>query len=209
MVADINAVSIGADSCSARLWAEFFARASSRNVKAVKELLAAHLVAMATACQEIHRGRPHAAFQIGRRRKLIELCVCIAIKVHPSFTEGTSSSGDDLQLRQKLDEIVAELTELERSIFQGGEHVTTISGEASVSDEVHNDRDELKRMFQQKSRKEIVDLLMKIWYPAYLSKADLNQLFIEPKSPAPLTAAENQVDLKKNTKKALTKSPPK
>ena len=127
VVADINAMSIGNESFSERLWAEFLSRAKNQSLNAEHELFAAHLVVMATACQEIHRGRPHAAFQIGGRRKLIELCKCIATKLQPYFADAGDSSSQDLQLRQKLDEIVAELTELERSIFQGGEHVTTIS----------------------------------------------------------------------------------
>jgi len=90
-------------------------------------LLAAHLTNLATSCQEIHRGRPHSAFQIGGRDKLINLCHAFAEAIGRTMDAGTGNGLDAEKLFDTLDQIIAELIELERSVFQGGEHVTTIS----------------------------------------------------------------------------------
>lgn len=86
----------------------------------LKTLFASHLVNLAVACQELHRGKPHATFQIGGRLKLIDLCRRISEQL-------VSDDVDDQFVQEKLDRIAAELTELERSIFQGSEHVTVVS----------------------------------------------------------------------------------
>ncbi|MEP4681716.1 MAG: hypothetical protein ABJ015_08730, partial [Rhodopirellula bahusiensis] len=91
-----------------------------------RELLESHLVAMATACQEIHRGRPHAAFQIGGRKKLVELCCRIAWVIDKSLSEESRDTFVK-SIDSRLDSVTAELMEMERSVFQGGEHVTTVS----------------------------------------------------------------------------------
>lgn len=125
---DINVMGIDAESFSALLWFEFLqkSRQFSKSVN-ITNLWAAHLVAIATACQEVHRGRPHSTFQIGGRMKLIELCIRIASIMMPAQELAISDETPDANLREKFDQVIAEITELERSIFQGGEHVTTIS----------------------------------------------------------------------------------
>lgn len=119
---DINLMGIGVESFSAGLWREI-RRVANQPACNHNSLFAAHLAAIATACQEVHRGRPHSTFQIGGRRKLIELCKKISTAVH----NVTESSAADLRLRKTFDAVLAEITEFERSVFQGSEHATTIS----------------------------------------------------------------------------------
>ncbi|MEZ6086935.1 MAG: hypothetical protein R3C05_02655 [Pirellulaceae bacterium] len=56
--------------------------------------LAAHLAVLATTCQEVHRGRPHAAFQIGGRQKLIQLCVNLAQTIDSSLDANRENPPD-------------------------------------------------------------------------------------------------------------------
>lgn len=88
-------------------------------------ILAAHLASLAIAGQEIHRGRPHSAFQIGGRRKIVDICLNIANSIQQSLA--SPSNEPDLLIKKGLSGIIAEILELERSVFQGGEHVTTVS----------------------------------------------------------------------------------
>ncbi|WP_182864838.1 hypothetical protein [Stieleria mannarensis] len=121
---DINVLDTGAQSFCAAL---FDRLAQERHPGSdCKPLIAAHLAAMATACQEVHRGRPHSAFQVGGRRKVIDLCENLADTIDQSLARPPSIAPDQ-QLRDVLSNVVAEISELERSVFQGGEHVTTIS----------------------------------------------------------------------------------
>lgn len=121
---DINVMESEAESfCAAILWR--LAKVNQAEFTS-EGLLAAHLSVMATTCQEVHRGRPHSAFQIGGRRKLLHLCRSLAGTISKSLSRCPSTAAD-LQLRDILGSIVAEIAELERSVFQGSEHVTTIS----------------------------------------------------------------------------------
>ncbi|MEM6469943.1 MAG: hypothetical protein AAF802_10350, partial [Planctomycetota bacterium] len=87
-------------------------------------LLHGHLTAIAVACQEIHRGRPHATFQVGGREKLIDLCR----RVGRHMTECPAINGADvLQTTCIQEKVIAELIEMEHAVFQRGEHVSTIS----------------------------------------------------------------------------------
>ncbi|MCS7466839.1 hypothetical protein NZK35_09305 [Stieleria sp. ICT_E10.1] len=121
---DINVLNTGAQSFCAALH-ERLAQERPSGLRC-KRLLAAHLAAMATACQEVHRGRPHAAFQVGGRRKVVDLCRNLANTIVDSLPR-SNAAAPDFQLREVLGNVVAEISELERSVFQGGEHVTTIS----------------------------------------------------------------------------------
>lgn len=104
---------------------EQFADFLEKNEPLFTGFLAAHLASLAIASQEIHRGRPHSAFQIGGRRKIVDICLNIAQAMRKSLA--TSSTEPDLRIKNGLSGIIAEVLELERSVFQGGEHVTTVS----------------------------------------------------------------------------------
>ncbi|WDQ17179.1 hypothetical protein [Rhodopirellula sp. P2] len=124
VIEDINSLGVEADSYCGALWTTLRERQGKGT--ALEAHLAAHLTCIAVACQEIHRGRPNAAFQVGGRDKLIDLCGRIAnqiAKVAPVQFQYTSID----QMFKDLDGTIAELIEMERSIFQGGEHVATIS----------------------------------------------------------------------------------
>ena len=92
----------------------------------VVHLLAAHLTCIAVAGQEIHRGRPHAAFQVGGRDKLVDLCGNVAQMIHHSAMQQCCNYSCE-KVKRDMDGIISELIELERSVFQGGEHVSAIT----------------------------------------------------------------------------------
>ncbi len=89
-------------------------------------LLTAHLCAIAVTCQEIHRGSPHATFQIGGREKLVELASRISAVTIQSLRDPSKDALGDSSDRS-LDQVMGEIVELKRSVFQGGESATTVS----------------------------------------------------------------------------------
>lgn len=131
---DINSLGAVSDSfCGVLWWTLCDQRAlpspqsSDRHARTV-EMLAAHLACIAVACQEIHQGRPHAALQVGGRAKLMSLCGRFADRI--VTTAPRQSHFEDYRhedLISDVDSITAELIEMERSVFQGGEHVSTVS----------------------------------------------------------------------------------
>ncbi len=137
VINDINSLELNNESLCGVLWQSLCEQ--SPNVQIPSEIgnprLAAHLTCVAVACQEVHRGRPHAAFQVGGRAKLMDLCENIAKIIHR--TAPTQSKKDRTldDLFRDMDETIAELIEMERSIFQGGEHVATISFAQCMSNE--------------------------------------------------------------------------
>ena len=73
-------------------------------------IMAAHLAALAVACQQLRRGTPHAVFQIGGRDKLIDLVV--------SIVQGERRSrGHEEWLKGASPEII----ELQRCVFKEAE----------------------------------------------------------------------------------------
>jgi hypothetical protein len=101
-------------------------------------LISAHLSCMAVAAQEIHRGRPHSAFQIGGRDRLIQITRSLAGIVVRLMQESPSRSGSNAKKvaaaeadaearRQLIRNSVCELAEMEHVVFHGAEFQTTIS----------------------------------------------------------------------------------
>lgn len=141
MIENINSHSTKADSFCGMLWSAIdqettLGRRTHKIAAPNSSRLAAHLVCVAVACQEIHCGRPNATFQVGGRGKLIDLCQRIATEISKSVSDqsvGTKQQRMQSQYEsiresfQDLDRTIAELIEMERSIFQGGEHLATIS----------------------------------------------------------------------------------
>jgi hypothetical protein len=124
VIEDINSLGVEADSYCGALWTAL--REGQGKNPTLEAHLAAHLTCIAVACQEIHRGRPNAAFQVGGRDKLIDLCGRIANQIAAVVPHQFLYTSID-QIFKDLDSTIAELIEMERSIFQGGEHVATIS----------------------------------------------------------------------------------
>ncbi len=137
VINDINSLELSNESLCGVLWESLCQE--SQNVRVASDVriarLAAHLTCVAVACQEVHRGRPHAAFQVGGRTKLIDLCKRIAEIID---TAAPKQSGKDRTLNdlfRDMDKTIAELIEMRRSIFQGGEHIATISFAQCMSNE--------------------------------------------------------------------------
>ncbi len=125
---DINSLGVVVNSYCGTLWSRIHQSTTPSLGKDDLQVdrLAAHLTCVAVACQEIHQGRPSAVFQVGGRGKLIDLCQRIArVIVATAPAQAFYQNIDDLF--RDLDSTIAELIEMERSIFQGGEHVATVS----------------------------------------------------------------------------------
>ncbi|MEZ6138786.1 MAG: hypothetical protein R3C53_28200 [Pirellulaceae bacterium] len=84
------------------------------------ELLTAHLTLLAVASQQLHRGMPHAIFQVGGR---VKLCTLITHLVQ-------DLQQVDMDLRGPLDvaeKVVHEIHEMAESVFQSGEKAAVVS----------------------------------------------------------------------------------
>jgi hypothetical protein len=126
VINDINALDVGNACFCETLWSAINEQKRLSDWRPDRDVLAAHLTNLATACQEVHRGRPHAAFQVGGREKLIYLCYSMADVICDRFDSQTEARADH-DLLSDMDCVIAELIEMHGSVFQGGEHVTTIS----------------------------------------------------------------------------------
>ncbi|TWT66182.1 patatin-like phospholipase domain-containing protein [Allorhodopirellula solitaria] len=128
VIEDTNSLGVLFESYCGALWSRMIADAKvpRGNPDAQVARVAAHLTCIAAACQEVHQGRPSAVFQVGGRSKLIDLCWQIAQGIVETAPK-QAGYFDINQLFRDMDSTIAELIEMERSVFQGGEHVATIS----------------------------------------------------------------------------------
>jgi len=91
--------------------------------------LAAHYTALAAASQQLHRGTPHAIFQVGGRDKLCRLLSHLVsdlfdVKNHKE----ENGAGDALDNAEQFAErIVHEVFEMTESIFQSADRLAAIS----------------------------------------------------------------------------------
>lgn len=91
------------------------------DAETLEPYLAAHLVVLAVACQQMHRGMPLAAFQIGGRRKLIDVVESI---VRSSETE---DAADIFLSEEWVREACVEVLEMRRCVFTSAELETAVS----------------------------------------------------------------------------------
>ncbi|MEM6777997.1 MAG: hypothetical protein AAF670_10100 [Planctomycetota bacterium] len=134
VLSDINALGAVSDSFCGVLWSTLVPssdipkRTETDKLSEYRQLLSAHLVCVAVACQEIHQGRPHAAFQVGGRSKLLDLAARLADRILDRAPEQSDFEDYSCQeIISDMDSVTAELIEMERSIFQGSEHISTVS----------------------------------------------------------------------------------
>ncbi|MCC9603463.1 hypothetical protein LOC67_23180 [Stieleria sp. JC731] len=133
VINDINALGVNRHGWCGILWDAIICESNKKtNTREMLALLGAHLTCIAVASQEIHRGRPHAAFQVGGREKLIDLCERIASTIYGQRQNRDTEIqgaryGNIHDVLRDIDQIIAELIEMERSIFLGSEHVSTVS----------------------------------------------------------------------------------
>ncbi len=120
ILADINTLDVKVESFCAVLFESLMSRYREPKPSDRASVMAAHLTAMAVACQEIHRGRPHATFQIGDATN----CCC---SVNLSRRPLSIWSKMMTSLSATTNKIIAEITELKQALFHGGEHVTVVS----------------------------------------------------------------------------------
>ena len=94
VINDINALDIGTQCFCETLWSAIIEAKEIPDWRPNRDVLAAHLTNIATACQEVHRGRPHAAFQVGGRQKLIHLCWSVADVICATFDQQAKGRKD-------------------------------------------------------------------------------------------------------------------
>ncbi len=139
---DINPTEGKVNSVCARLWGELRKRRVTHSTRHLsepdindRELLSAHLAAIAVACHEIHEGRPHAIFQVGGRQKLVAMMDSlreVLLKVSPKEEEfrlltTVKRPSSESALRSAIKRCLSEILELEKCTFQDSERITTVS----------------------------------------------------------------------------------
>ncbi len=137
---DINPIEDQIGSECAKLWQrirELRSQLDESHHEDVKdrELLSAHLAAVAVACHEVHQGRPKAIFQVGGRAKLISLVQTLRDNFlnldddcdEPQMLTRLYRPADEAELRTQLKSCMTEIIEMEKCTFQGSERVTTVS----------------------------------------------------------------------------------
>jgi hypothetical protein len=136
VLGDINSIEDDVNSECALIWDEIVARATRGSVAGIddRELISAHLTAIAVACHEIHEGRPNAIFQVGGRDKLVAMTAELSrvlVRPHEIKTEfhdpEIHTPSDRDSLRSSVKRCIGEILELEKCTFQGSERVTTVS----------------------------------------------------------------------------------
>jgi hypothetical protein len=86
--------------------------------------LAAHYSVVAAAAQQLHRGIPHAVFQVGGREKLCEVVAHLV----QDLTEQISGSKEPSEFAKKLTlGIIHEVFELTQSVFQAADTLAVIT----------------------------------------------------------------------------------
>ncbi len=116
----------------------------AERLKSSKEIWAAHLVAVAAAAQQLHRGTPHSIFQVGGREKLCSVIshlvqdlvsemYCQEAKADGvTIAEDSAREASDPNSQSQLhldyaEAIVHEVCELTDSVFQSADYLAVVS----------------------------------------------------------------------------------
>lgn len=88
---------------------------------------AAHLTTLAAACQQYHRGMPHAIFQIGGKQKLVNLANSLASDLLNFVVDDGDHEDIQLVSRRFANEILFEVMEMKSCVFHEGDLLATVS----------------------------------------------------------------------------------
>lgn len=90
-------------------------------------LLTAHFVVLAAACQQLHRGTPHAIFQIGGRDKLLDTVGNLVKEIGAWLTDIGDTPKLNVLCVGFSDVVIHEVAEMRESVFQSANDLAVVS----------------------------------------------------------------------------------